>query len=329
MSGIEMHVVVVEGNPLGGMPLALCMLRANYAAISLAVCTDRLTPEVHIFGYEEKLMKTHKHPVAKDNERGTYVALAVAVCAALMLSAPFTVNAEPDSDRPAARDSTQDSTRDDKHPASVGRADMPPGIEKASELIGRDVYDAHGESIGEIKDLALDPGQQRVNYTVVSFGGVMGVGSELNAVPLTSLDMRGKDNLILNMSEQELKDLQGFDDDNWPGGAVVKAKEYLDYEVKNINGDELGEVKDLAVDLNNGKIRYAVIEHDRLTSISDKLIAVPTSKLAPGSDENELVLKATDAELERMIKFSDHRWPPAADGFLSSRAGQAGASGYR
>lgn len=42
-------------------------------------------------------------------------------------------------------------------------------------------------------------------------------------------------------------------------GTVVKAKEYMDYEVKNLNGDKLGEVKDLAVDLSNGTIHYAVI----------------------------------------------------------------------
>jgi sporulation protein YlmC with PRC-barrel domain len=110
--------------------------------------------------------------------------------------------------------------------------------------------------------------------------------------------------------------------------AVVKAKEYMDYEVKNLSGDDLGEVKDLAVDLNSGRILYAVIEHGGLATI-DKLIAVPTSKLSPGADDDELVLNATDEELDRIKGFSDDSWPSATDDRVSPRTGQVDISGYR
>lgn len=308
-------------------------------------------------------MNIRNHPAAipTGSERRPYGPLAVAVCTALFLSAPLTLKAETAADKPNNPPVVQQqNTHDNNRPTSVRQGEIPSGIDKASELIGRDVRDAHGESIGEIKDLALVPSQERIPYAVMSVGGVIGVGAELHAVPLAALDRHGDDELVLNMSKQQLDSLQGFDDDNWPAivsahgsydnagtaagdirgnastgttsaatGTVVKAKEYMDYEVNNLNGDKLGEVKDLAVDLNNGTIQYAVIDHGGLMELGDTLIAVPIAKLAPGADEDELVLNATDEELDRIKGFSDDSWPSTADDMLSSRSGQAGNNAYR
>ena len=216
------------------------------------------------------------------------------------------------------------------------RSHMPDGLYKASKLVGTNVKDKKGESIGEIVDLALDTGQRRVSYAVLSFGGIMGVGDKLFAVPLSAFETgKDRDELVLEVTEDQLKSMQGFDDDKWPtqissnwpasktnvqgtGNTsttinVVKAKKYLDYEVKNPQGKELGEIEDLAVDLKNGTIQYVVIEHGGLLGIGEKLVAVPSSTLAPGTDKDDVILNATETELKNAKGFSDDNWPVAAN----------------
>lgn len=216
-------------------------------------------------------------------------------------------------------------------------SEMPQGLYKATRLIGQEVKDLRGESIGEIKDLALDTTQQRVSYAVLSFGGVLGVGDELFAVPMGAFEPSQQDNeLVLNVTEQQLKEMKGFDDDHWPSdasgywgdpqaasmngsarlaaaGPVIKASEYLDGEVNNFKGEELGEIEDLAIELKTGKIKYAVIEHGGLLGIGEKLVAVPVSSLSAGPDEDEVVLNASQEELDRAVGFSDDNWPVAAN----------------
>src|SRR2546426_295592 len=46
-------------------------------------------------------------------------------------------------------------------------------LERCSKIISTNVKNNAGESLGEIKDLALDAGRGRVGYVVVGFGGVM------------------------------------------------------------------------------------------------------------------------------------------------------------
>jgi hypothetical protein len=90
---------------------------------------------------------------------------------------------------------------------------------KASELIGMDVRGESGDdSIGSINDLMISK-NGRVNYAAVSFGGFLGVGDKLFAVPLEAIDFVKTDDdayARINVNEEQLKQMEGFDQDNWP-----------------------------------------------------------------------------------------------------------------
>ncbi|MGH6611986.1 MAG: PRC-barrel domain-containing protein, partial [Burkholderiaceae bacterium] len=45
---------------------------------------------------------------------------------------------------------------------------------RLSQLIGKDVRNAQGEDLGDIKDVILDVNNGRVHYVVLSFGGFLG-----------------------------------------------------------------------------------------------------------------------------------------------------------
>ncbi|MDE4937162.1 PRC-barrel domain-containing protein [Francisella tularensis] len=58
----------------------------------------------------------------------------------------------------------------------------------ATTLIGDDVVNYNGENLGEVKEIMLDTNTGEVAYVVVSFGGFLGMGDKLFAVPMTAFE---------------------------------------------------------------------------------------------------------------------------------------------
>lgn len=88
---------------------------------------------------------------------------------------------------------------------------------RASKIMGTDVYDLQGKKIGAVRDIVVDPQTGNINYAVVSFGGVMGVGGKYFAVPWKSLQTTADaKNYALNIDRDALKSAPGFDKDHWP-----------------------------------------------------------------------------------------------------------------
>lgn len=92
---------------------------------------------------------------------------------------------------------------------------------KANDIIGADVQNQDGKSLGTIKDLAVDPKTERVAFVVIGHGGAAGIGEKEVAVPFKSLSLRtdekGKIKMfVLNMSEDRFSKAPTFDKDSWP-----------------------------------------------------------------------------------------------------------------
>lgn len=89
---------------------------------------------------------------------------------------------------------------------------------RASEIIGKNIENRQGESLGEIQDLVVDPSTGRVSYAVLSYGGVLGVGDKLTAVPFQALNPKPgeADKLVLNIDKERLKTAPSFESGNWP-----------------------------------------------------------------------------------------------------------------
>jgi sporulation protein YlmC with PRC-barrel domain len=96
--------------------------------------------------------------------------------------------------------------------------DLPWKLVKGSTFIGADIENPKGENLGNIKDVAIDRVTGRIVYAVVSFGGFMGLGDKLFAVPwgAFSQSVTDKDTFILAVDKDRLKNAPGFDQKNWP-----------------------------------------------------------------------------------------------------------------
>lgn len=102
----------------------------------------------------------------------------------------------------------------------------------ASTLNGNDVKNAQGESLGHVKDIMLDTANSRVAYYVLSFGGLLGMGDKLFAIPPEAMKLNTNDKcFILNIDKDLLKNAEGFDKDKWPNMAdpIFRSNLYQHY----------------------------------------------------------------------------------------------------
>jgi sporulation protein YlmC with PRC-barrel domain len=90
---------------------------------------------------------------------------------------------------------------------------------KASDVIGQSVYTMDDQEKGKIKDLMIEP-DGKIAYAAVSFGGFLGIGDKLFAVPMDAIHITWKDGKVekakVDVTEQSIKQRQGFDNDHWP-----------------------------------------------------------------------------------------------------------------
>jgi hypothetical protein len=96
-------------------------------------------------------------------------------------------------------------------------------------MIGNKVLNPTGEQLGVIKDLVIDLDDAQVAYAVLSFGGLLGLGDKLFAIPLEALTFDAKaETVILDIDKEVLKKAPGFDRNHWPDDAQYEAGWLLD-----------------------------------------------------------------------------------------------------
>jgi sporulation protein YlmC with PRC-barrel domain len=116
--------------------------------------------------------------------------------------------------------------------SSISRDDARDGVENApgepasqryrrvlsaDTLAGDRVHNSAGEDLGSIEEIMLDIPSGRIAYAVLSFGGFLGIGNKLFAVPWDAMRLdEGEQQFILDVDRQTLESAPGFDKGNWP-----------------------------------------------------------------------------------------------------------------
>ena len=87
----------------------------------------------------------------------------------------------------------------------------------ASSLKGDNVVNHQGEDLGKIEEIMIDLDRGRVAYVVLSFGGFLGMGDKLFAIPWQAFTVdTTQKRLVLNADKELLEKAPGFDKNNWP-----------------------------------------------------------------------------------------------------------------
>lgn len=93
----------------------------------------------------------------------------------------------------------------------------------AHSILGTDVRNVKGKGLGDIKELMIDTNSGIIEYVVLSFGGLLGIGDKYFAVPWKSFKIdQENEEFVLDVTEERLKNAPGFDKDNWPTKADTR-----------------------------------------------------------------------------------------------------------
>ena len=92
-----------------------------------------------------------------------------------------------------------------------------PRVLAADTLTGDKVVNLQNEDLGKIEHLMIDLGTGRIAYAVLSFGGFLGMGDKLFAIPWSALTVDTLEKrFILKVDKELLKRAPGFDKEQWP-----------------------------------------------------------------------------------------------------------------
>ena len=113
--------------------------------------------------------------------------------------------------------------------------------------------------------------------------------------------------------------------------APDKLTRLLGIAVQNPQGEQLGTIKDLMLNLRDERIAYAVLGTGGFLGIGDRLIALPPNALSGRPNQKHLLLHADKESLKTAPSFDRNNWPEMADArWLSETGGQyAGKNGER
>lgn len=157
-------------------------------------------------------------------KRTNYLLGGGAVLAALVLGALSTSSSQADHHKQA--------NGDYQNPHSKGH------MVRASQIIGHAIVNPQDEGVGEISDLVVDPNSGKIRYAAVTYGGFVGLGNKMFAVPWEAFECRqsGEDadeyKVMLDIRQEQLEEAEGFNEENWPNFADRNFTNKLDKRYK-------------------------------------------------------------------------------------------------
>ncbi len=98
-----------------------------------------------------------------------------------------------------------------------------------------------------------------------------------------------------------------------PGPRIMAASTIDDNKVVNRADEDLGEIKEIMLDVPAGRIAYAVLSCGGFLGMGDRLFAIPWSALTLDTEGKCFVLDASKDRLKNAPGFDKDHWPSMAD----------------
>ncbi|RDC64428.1 PRC-barrel domain-containing protein [Adhaeribacter pallidiroseus] len=95
---------------------------------------------------------------------------------------------------------------------------------------------------------------------------------------------------------------------NWPV-KILTATSIIGDPVDNAQGENLGKIKDLMLDIHAGHITYVVLEQSGILGINEKLFAIPFKALQLDNANEKFILNASKEQFEQAPGFDKDHWP--------------------
>ena len=102
-------------------------------------------------------------------------------------------------------------------------------------------------------------------------------------------------------------------DSGGPGPRLMGAGTLIGNDVYNREQEDLGDIKEIMLDVPTGRISYAVLSHGGLLGMGEKLFAVPWRALVLDTDIKRFTLDVSRDRLASAPGFDKDSWPDMSD----------------
>lgn len=97
------------------------------------------------------------------------------------------------------------------------------------------------------------------------------------------------------------------------GSNLLSATSITGDEVCNMQDESLGTIQDIMLDVESGKIRYAVLSSGGFLGMGDRLFAVPWKAFKADREHKRFLLDVDTERLKNAPGFDKDHWPNMAD----------------
>ncbi|MBB3257327.1 sporulation protein YlmC with PRC-barrel domain [Paraburkholderia bannensis] len=98
-----------------------------------------------------------------------------------------------------------------------------------------------------------------------------------------------------------------------PGPDVMAASTLDSDKILSSDGEEIGKVKDIMLDVQSGRIAYVVMSSGGFLGIGDKLLAIPWNALTLDTSRKCFLLNVSAERVRSAPGFDKDQWPSMAD----------------
>ena len=100
---------------------------------------------------------------------------------------------------------------------------------------------------------------------------------------------------------------------NYEITTVLSASTINHTGVENPQGEDLGRIEDLMIDLNSGCVAYAVLSFGGFLGMGDKFFALPWEALKVDTDREKVILDVDKELLKSAPGFDKDNWPDTSE----------------
>lgn len=103
-----------------------------------------------------------------------------------------------------------------------------------------------------------------------------------------------------------------------PGPRLMGADTLIGNDVYNLDNEDLGDIKEIMLDVASGNVEYAVLSFGSFLGMGEKLFAVPWAALKLDTENKRFVLDVSKDRLQSAPGFDKDCWPDLADKSLAN-----------
>lgn len=96
-------------------------------------------------------------------------------------------------------------------------------------------------------------------------------------------------------------------------GERLHARTIIGYGIRNPQGEDLGKIDNLMINLQKGEVEYAVVEFGSFLGLGAKLFAIPFRELRVDTGNKVFILNREKEYLKRSPGFDKSHWPDTND----------------